>query len=192
MSSSVTETSGPKRFLPVAVILVGCVAIGAALIVLPGWIIDQYHRVSEYGPVARWVYLASVGVGVLMLLGSIGWVAWAVWSNTLRRDRRRRTAAKSAREMTKAEKQAAITWFHDEAVRICTKLARAAEALSNTRAWRASRRMQQRRDRSRRMRSVDSVEHLHQLLVELESRARRHEMDARSLVDFTRLVQDTF
>ncbi|MBI1372856.1 MAG: DUF697 domain-containing protein [Phycisphaera sp.] len=107
----------PSRTLNLIVTLVACAACGVALIVLPGWIIDQYHRVSEYGPVARWVYLISVGVGVLMLLGSVGWVAWAIWRNTAASDRKRRRAAKSAREMTSAEKRSAVTEQLDEARR---------------------------------------------------------------------------
>jgi len=88
------------------------------------------------------------------------------------------------------ERRRTVEWFHTEAVRISQRLVHAAESLGATRAWQIARQLRRLRDRSRRSRPLDATIHLRDLLVEVQSRAGRHDMDARTLRDFTRLVDE--
>ncbi len=90
-----------------------------------------------------------------------------------------------------AERRGSIEWFHTQAAQIAGRLVDAAQALRETRAWRVSRRIQTSVDRRRLARPIDAAEHLQNLMIELQARARRHDMDALALLDFTRLVDET-
>ena len=60
-------------------LLIAAAALGAALIYLPGWILDRYARISEWSPTAGKIYLATVALGAILLLGSMLYGWWKLW-----------------------------------------------------------------------------------------------------------------
>lgn len=73
-------------------LVVAAAVIGLALIYLPNLIVSNYRAVSALGSIWGWIYLAVVGLGLLLLVGSAVWTIWKLWgasiAKKLRRQRR--------------------------------------------------------------------------------------------------------
>ncbi|MFN9881193.1 MAG: YcjF family protein [Planctomycetota bacterium] len=89
-------------------LLIAAAALGVALIYLPGWILDRYARISEWSPAAGKIYLATVAVGALLLLGSMLYGWWKLWGASLAKKIRRERRNRNPSELTSGQKAAEI------------------------------------------------------------------------------------
>lgn len=80
-------------------------AIGGLLVTVPPLLVSQYQRARELGPVLGYAYLATIGVGVALLVGCGAWVVWRVWKNTSQRKKRAAARAKNPSQLSTSEKQ---------------------------------------------------------------------------------------
>jgi len=62
---------------------------GAGLIYLPGWFADVIRRGNELGPIAQTIYFVMVGLGLVLVVGTIGWVVFKLYIAKLKKDRRK-------------------------------------------------------------------------------------------------------
>ncbi|MFP4145688.1 MAG: YcjF family protein [Phycisphaeraceae bacterium] len=102
------------RITPILLVAL-CAVVGYLLVTMPGEMFDQYQRAAERGPLWGAGYLAIVGLGLALLLGSIGWILWNLWRNTRATRKRKQRDRKSAREMSAGEKRSAIDEHLQEA-----------------------------------------------------------------------------
>lgn len=77
---------------------------GVALLYLPNWIISNYETARSLGTVAGWLYLVVVGLGALLLLGSLGWTVWKLWGASLMKKRRRERRNRNPSQMSGSQK----------------------------------------------------------------------------------------
>ncbi|MFN9364091.1 MAG: hypothetical protein ACK6CE_04715, partial [Planctomycetota bacterium] len=89
-------------------LLIAAAALGVALIYLPGWILDRYARISEWSPAAGKIYLATVAVGALLLLGSMLYGWWKLWGASLAKKIRLERRNRNPSELTSGQKAAEI------------------------------------------------------------------------------------
>ena len=75
-------------------------ALGVALIYLPGTVISQYETANALGRIWGILYLSTVGVGSVLLLGSIGWTIWRLGGRSLAKQRKRIRQSKNPSKMT--------------------------------------------------------------------------------------------
>ena len=80
--------------------LVLIAALGAALVYLPGTVIRQYETAQSLGAVWGVLYLLTVGLGTVLLLGSFGWTFWRLWGRSLAKQRKRARQNKNPSQMT--------------------------------------------------------------------------------------------
>lgn len=103
-----------RRFQPIILIIL-CAVLGWLLMTLPGRLIEQYDQAAALGAVWGYLYLGAVGLGAVLLIGSIGAVAWSLWRNTRANRKRKTRDRKTGRQMTEAEQRAAVTDHLEEA-----------------------------------------------------------------------------
>ena len=70
-------------------LLVLMAAFGIALIYLPGMVVSQYETANSLGTIWGVLYLVLVGVGAVLLLGSIALTVWRLWGRSLAKKRKR-------------------------------------------------------------------------------------------------------
>ncbi len=81
-------------------LLILAAALGLALIWLPSWLIDQYNTISQLGSVWGTLYLAVVGIGFVLLVGSLGWMFWRLWGRSIAKRMRRNRRDKNPSQLT--------------------------------------------------------------------------------------------
>lgn len=91
---------------------------GLTLIWLPGWIIDHHERISRLGAIWGWLYLGSVAVGGLLLLGSLGWTVWRLYGASLAKRIRRARRSRNPSEMSASQQAAEIEENLDQVRRL--------------------------------------------------------------------------
>ena len=91
-------------------ILVAAAAIvGYLLLTLPGKLIAQRQIAAEQGPLVEWLYLISVTVGGILVVGSVGLLTWNITKATRQKRKQRQVANRTAGELSVSEKQDIIT-----------------------------------------------------------------------------------
>jgi len=91
------QKKGPQQSWGIFVLLV---ALGAILIYLPSWVADIVREGNEMGPVGRWIYFSIVGVGILLIGGTVGWLVWKLVAAKFKKDRRRAMRDKSPGQLS--------------------------------------------------------------------------------------------
>ncbi len=82
--------------------------LGFVLVYVPPQLVRQYQLLREMGPGWATAYLAVVGTGALLLLGTTIWIFGRLWWRTRAKRTRRRQRARSPNELTPVEKSAEI------------------------------------------------------------------------------------
>jgi len=100
--------------------LVLLIVIGLAgylLVTLPPVVIEQYERAAALGPAWGYTYLATVGLGAILLVGLVVWMTTRVLVNTWRKsrtsDRRRRDPSEMSQRQRQAELAENIASSHE-------------------------------------------------------------------------------
>ena len=97
----------PFKSLNGIFILVLAAALGVALIYLPGVVISQYETARSLGSVWGAMYLGLVGLGLVLLSGSIGWTVWRLWGRSvakrLKRERQNRNPSQLSYDQMQRE-----------------------------------------------------------------------------------------
>ncbi len=101
------------------VVVAAC--LGFALVYLPGWVLLNYERAQGIG--LGWLYLAVVGLGAILLVGSGLWTIWKLWGASLTKKRRRLRRNKNPSELTLGQRASEI----DENIGQIERLAAEAE-----------------------------------------------------------------
>jgi len=74
--------------------IIAAACLGLALILIPGWIISNYKAINAFGSWFGIAYMVAVGLGAILLLGSIGWTTWKLYgasvAKRIKRERRNR------------------------------------------------------------------------------------------------------
>ena len=76
-----------------------------SLIWLPGWIIDKYETISQFGQIWGVLYIIAVVIGLVLLIGSIVWTVWKLWGSSLAKKVRRERRNKNPSELSSSQKQ---------------------------------------------------------------------------------------
>ena len=88
--------------------IVGLAFIGLALIWLPNWLMTNYERAQVLGSVWGTIYLAIVGIGIVLLVGSALWTVWKLWGASIMKKRRRARRNKDPSELSYGQKDSEI------------------------------------------------------------------------------------
>jgi len=86
-----------------AMLLVLAAGVGVALLVVPPKLVEQYETVREWGTPWIIAYFTLIGVGAVLLFGSIGWMAWRIWRATRKKQLHRAQRARDPNELSSAE-----------------------------------------------------------------------------------------
>lgn len=76
------------------------ILLGAALIYVPGWVADIIREGNELGTIGKWVYFSVVGLGGILIVGTIGVVLWKLYAAKLRKQHRREIRNRSPHELS--------------------------------------------------------------------------------------------
>src|SRR5687768_2857674 len=79
--------------------------VGALLVFLPPKILEQYDRISKYGPPWTYLYFGLVGTGAAIFVTLAGMAAWKVWANTREKRLKHERREKSPSALSASEKQ---------------------------------------------------------------------------------------
>ena len=101
------------------VLLVVAACLGFALIYLPGWILLNYDRAQGLG--LGWLYLAVVGLGAVLLLGSSAWTIWKLWGASIAKKRRRLRRNKNPSELSISQRESEIDENIEQIQRLATE-----------------------------------------------------------------------
>ncbi len=82
---------------------------GYLLITLPPTVIEHYDTAAKHGVLWAYTYLATVTLGLLIIGTVVGRVAYRLWRNTRHKRVQARQAAKRPSEMSRVEKEVAIS-----------------------------------------------------------------------------------
>ncbi len=85
------------------------------VVILPPLIIEQYARVSSFGPAWGYLYLAGIALGSMLLLGGLAWSVYTLWSVGRRERLRSARDSKEILEMGPREKEEAVKAYLEEA-----------------------------------------------------------------------------
>ncbi|MEN1679486.1 MAG: DUF697 domain-containing protein [Planctomycetota bacterium] len=99
-----------SRFRPTPTLATALLLAGVAylLISFGPTTLQQYDSLAERSPALGAVYLASVGLGSLLVAGLLLWGGWRVWGNTLARQRRRDRRGRDPSQLSDAERRAEL------------------------------------------------------------------------------------
>lgn len=86
------------------VVVAAC--LGFALIYLPGWILLNYDRAASIG--MGWLYLAVVGLGAILLIGSALWTVWKLWGASIAKKRRKLRRNRNPSELSISQRESEI------------------------------------------------------------------------------------
>ncbi|MEZ6093853.1 MAG: DUF697 domain-containing protein [Pirellulaceae bacterium] len=89
-------------------LLVAAAIVGLALLYLPGWIIDKYEVVSQFGSFWGWAYLIAVGAGGLLFAGSLLTITWRLWRAGRVKQKTRERHSKNPSELSIGAQNAEI------------------------------------------------------------------------------------
>ena len=81
---------------------------GWILTSLPPRLVSQYREAQAAGPTVRFLYLASVGTGGVLLVGSAAGGLWYVWRRTRRKRHRQGQAKQTPRTLSPQQRQTEI------------------------------------------------------------------------------------
>lgn len=70
--------------------------------------LTQYHSLAERSPALGYAYLASVGLGALLVGGLVLWGVWRVWGNTLAKQRSDDRRGKNPSELSSGQQGAEL------------------------------------------------------------------------------------
>lgn len=85
--------------------LIYLAAVGYALVVLPPKLIDQHNQLAERNRTLGTIYLAVVGLGVLILAVLTAWILWQLVRNTRRKGKTRLRRGRSPSQLSPAEQR---------------------------------------------------------------------------------------
>ena len=83
--------------------------LGLLLVLLPGWIIQQYQVVSTFGDVWVYVYFGTIGSGAVLLLSITAVVFARLWKQSRGKRRQRADRRKNPSQLTATQKQQELT-----------------------------------------------------------------------------------
>ena len=89
-------------------LVIAAAALGFVLIYLPSWIISNYDAISKLGRIWGTLYLIVVGLGVALLLGSIGWTVWKLSGASIAKKRRTERRNLNPSEMSTGQREREI------------------------------------------------------------------------------------
>ena len=96
----------PKRNTSTAILFILLVAaIGYALVALPPTVIAQYEQANNLSPTWGYVYLATVGLGSLVLASLVLWMFVRLVINARRKSARRDRRVRDPSQLSRKEKQ---------------------------------------------------------------------------------------
>jgi GTPase SAR1 family protein len=90
-------------------LVIALAIVGALLVFLPPKILDQYDRISKYGPPWTYLYFGLVGTGAAIFVTLAGMAAWKVWSNTREKRLKHERREKNPSQLSAGEKQQEVT-----------------------------------------------------------------------------------
>ncbi len=96
-----------KTFSGILLLIVAAV-VGLVLLYLPGWVIDKYRIINEFGSFWGWAYLAVVSLGGLLFLGSLSWTFWQLWLSSARKRKQKEKQSKNPSELSLGQKASEI------------------------------------------------------------------------------------
>ena len=99
-------------------LLVALAVIGLMLIALPGWVIDNYESISALGSIWGTLYLVVVGLGVLLVLGSVLVTTWKLWGSSYAKKLRRERRNRNPSEMSSGQREKEIEENLEEIARL--------------------------------------------------------------------------
>ena len=86
-------------------LLAVAVFLGFALMYLPNWIMTNYGYAASLGAIWGKLYLAVVGTGGVLILGSALWIIWKLWGASLLKKRRRARRDKDPSQLTMGQRE---------------------------------------------------------------------------------------
>ncbi|HHK41093.1 MAG TPA: DUF697 domain-containing protein [Planctomycetaceae bacterium] len=99
-----------RNWAPRLLALVTLAFLGALLVIVPPWLVEQADRLRRAGVSATWirVYFGLVLTGGLLALGAAASVLWRLWRNSRRRAQRKQQDRKAPSELSPEAKAAQI------------------------------------------------------------------------------------
>ncbi|MEW4564122.1 DUF697 domain-containing protein [Bremerella sp. JC770] len=89
-------------------LIVLLVLVGLAMIYVPGWIADIIREGNDLGPIGKWIYFSTVGLGAALLLGLAGWGLWTLVIAKIRKERRREMRNRNPNELSPDQRRAEL------------------------------------------------------------------------------------
>lgn len=103
-------------------LILAAAGIGYLLITLPATVIGQYDKAVRLGWIWAYLYVATVSTGVLLLVAVSGRIGLGLWRRWRHKQVDQAQAAKSPSQMSRTEKQAAISSNLQEAQDLAAQL----------------------------------------------------------------------
>ena len=89
-------------------LVVAAAVIGLALIYLPNMIVSNYRAVAALGSIWGFIYIAVVGLGTVLLVGSAVWTIWKLWGSSMAKKIRRQRRNLNPSELSATQKSKEI------------------------------------------------------------------------------------
>lgn len=95
----------PSRHSTGLLLVILAAIVGGVLVWLPPKLLEQYRAAQELSPVAKTIYLVSVGAGVVLLGGLTLWMLWRVIGATLRKRKSDERRSNNPSEMSATDQE---------------------------------------------------------------------------------------
>jgi small GTP-binding protein len=79
--------------------------VGLLLMVVPSWLAGQYERAQNLGDVWGTVFLVAMGIGGVLVVGSLSYIGWTLWSRSRRKQHLQGLRSKSPSELTRSQQE---------------------------------------------------------------------------------------
>lgn len=86
-------------------LLIAMAFLGFLLVTIPPQLVEHYENLKEQTPLWATVYLATVGIGGLLLIGVSLWICFRLWRRTRRKKQRSEQRAQNPSQLTPQQQQ---------------------------------------------------------------------------------------